>query len=62
MAQPGKGGKVHPGKRHNNPDTYKNGKPRIRGYNLARLTALLEKTAAKKEKRKIQNQIDRKTK
>jgi hypothetical protein len=62
MAQPGKGGKVHPGKRHNNPDTYKNGKPRIRGYNLARLIALLEKTATKKEKRKIQNQIDRKTK
>lgn len=62
MAQPGNKTRVHPGKRHNNPNTYKNGKPRIRGFNLTQLKALLEKTATKKDKRKIQNQIDRKSK
>ena len=60
MAQPGT--KIHPSKRHNNPMTYKSGKPRLRVLNLTQLKALLEKTSTKKDKRKIQNQIDRKTK
>ena len=62
MAQPGNKARVHPSKRHNNPMVYKSGKPRLRVLNLTQLKALLEKTSTKKDKRKIQNQIDRKTK
>ena len=62
MAQPGKTGKIHPSKRHNNPMTYKSGKPRLRVLNLTQLKALLEKTSTKKDKRKIENQINRKSK
>ena len=50
---------VHPSKRHGNPNTYKSGKPRLRGLNLKQLTALLEKTSIRKEKSKIQREIDR---
>ena len=45
--------RVHPGKRHNNPMQYKNGKPRLRPLNIAQLTALVEKTQRKKDKLKI---------
>ena len=62
MAQPGKGGKIHPSKRHNNPMTYKSGKPRLRPLNVTQLTALLSKTATKKEKCKIEREIARRTK
>ena len=62
MAQPGKGGKVHPSKRHNNPMVYKNGKPRLRGLNTKQLSDLLEKTQGNKNKDKIKREIERKTK
>jgi hypothetical protein len=62
MAQPGKGGKVHPSKRHNNPMTYKSGKPRLRTLNVTQLKALADKTSTKKEKSKIEREIARKSK
>ena len=62
MAQPGKGGRVHPSKRHNNPMTYKSGKPRLRGLNLTQLKTLVDKTSVKKEKSKIEREIARKSK
>jgi hypothetical protein len=59
MATPG--AKVHPSKRHNNPMTYKSGKPRLRTLNVKQLTALVEKTQVKKEKAKINKEISRRT-
>ena len=61
MATPGKGGRVHPSKRHNNPMTYKSGKPRLRTLNVKQLQALIEKTQVKKEKSKITREISRRT-
>ena len=58
MAQPGNKAQ-HKSRRHNNPMTYKSGKPRLRTLNVEQLTALVEKTAAKKEKSKIQREISR---
>ena len=58
MAQPGSS-KVHPSKRHNNPMTYKSGKPRLRGLNVNQLTGLLNKTQTKKERAKIVKQMER---
>jgi len=52
--------KVHPSKRHNNPNTYKSGKPRLRPLNTKQLLALLEKTQVKKEKSKIEREMKRK--
>ena len=52
--------RVHPGKRHNNPMQYKNGKSRLRPLNIAQLTALVEKTQRKKDKAKISREIARK--
>jgi hypothetical protein len=52
--------RVHPGKRHNNPMQYKNGKTRLRPLNIAQLTALVEKTQRKKDKSKITREIARK--
>ena len=62
MAQPGNKTRVHPSKRHNNPMTYKSGKPRLRTLNVTQLNALIEKTSAKKEKSKIIREIARRTK
>jgi hypothetical protein len=62
MAQPGKGGRVHPSRRHNNPMLYKSGKPRLRPLNVKQLSELLNKTQVKKEKCKIEREIARKTK
>jgi hypothetical protein len=56
----GPAGRVHPGKRHNNPMQYKNGKPRLRPLNIAQLTVLVEKTQRKKDKSKITREIVRK--
>ena len=53
-------GRVHPGKRHNNPMMYKNGKPRLRPLNITQLTALIDKTQRKKDKAKITREIARK--
>jgi hypothetical protein len=61
MAQPGNK-QVHKSKRHNNPMTYKSGKPRLRTLNVTQLTALVEKTSTKKEKSKIAREISRRTK
>ena len=52
--------RVHPGKRHNNPMLYKNGKPRLRPLNITQLTALVDKTQRKKDKAKITREIARK--
>jgi hypothetical protein len=61
MAQPGNK-QVHKSKRHNNPMTYKSGKPRLRTLNVTQLTALVDKTQVKKEKSKITREISRRTK
>jgi hypothetical protein len=53
-------GRVHPGKRHNNPMTHKNGKPRLKPLNITQLTALVDKTQRKKDKAKISREIARK--
>jgi hypothetical protein len=58
MAQPGNK-TVHKSRRHNNPMTYKSGKPRLRTLNVAQLTALVAKTQVKKELSKIQREIAR---
>jgi hypothetical protein len=60
MAQPGNK-VVHKSKRHNNPMTYKSGKPRLRTLNVAQLTALADKTQVKKEASKIKREIARRT-
>jgi hypothetical protein len=60
MAQPGNK-TVHKSRRHNNPMTYKSGKPRLRTLNVAQLTALVAKTQVKKELSKIQREIARRT-
>jgi hypothetical protein len=60
MAQPGNKA-VHKSKRHNNPMTYKSGKPRLRTLNVAQLTTLAEKTQVKKEVSKIKREIARRT-
>jgi len=52
--------RVHPGKRHNNPMQYKNGKPRLRPLNILQLTALIDKTQRKKDKAKITRELARK--
>ena len=52
--------RVHPGKRHNNPMQYKNGKQRLRPLNITQLTALIDKTQRKKDKAKISREIARK--
>lgn len=61
MAQPGNK-QVHKSRRHNNPMTYKSGKPRLRTLNVTQLNALIEKTSVKKEKSKIIREIARRTK
>jgi predicted HAD superfamily Cof-like phosphohydrolase len=55
----GSQGRIHPGKRHNNPMTHKNGKPRLKPLNIAQLTALVEKTQRKKDKAKITRELSR---
>lgn len=42
-----------------NPNTYKNGSPRLRGLNQTQLENLLEKTSLKKTKAKIRREIQR---
>jgi hypothetical protein len=61
MAQPGSK-PVHKSKRHNNPMTYKSGKPRLRPLNVKQLNELLNKTQTKKEKCKIEREILKRTK
>jgi hypothetical protein len=42
--------------------TYKSGKPRLRPLNVTQLTALLDKTQVKKEKSKIEREINKRSK
>jgi hypothetical protein len=58
MAQPGSKTQ-HKSRRHNNPMTYKSGKPRLRTLNTVQLTALVEKTQVKKEASKIKRELAR---
>lgn len=60
MAQPGNKA-VHKSKRHNNPMTYKSGKPRLRTLNVSQLEALVAKTQVKKEASKIKREIARRS-
>ena len=60
MAQPGSGKRVHPSKRHNNPNTYKSGKPRLRPLNTKQLSDLLEKAQGRKNQAKIERELKRK--
>ena len=61
MAQPGNK-QVHKSKRHNNPMTYKSGKPRLRTLNLNQLEELKNKTQGNKNVAKIQREISSRTK
>jgi hypothetical protein len=61
MAQPGNK-QVHKSKRHNNPMTYKSGKPRLRTLNLKQLEELKNKTQGNKNVAKIQREIFRRSK
>jgi len=47
-------------KKHANPMQTRTGKPRLGPLNVKQLETLLEKTSAKKNKAKIQNEIARK--
>jgi hypothetical protein len=58
MAQPGNKTQ-HKSRRHNNPMTYKSGKPRLRTLNVNQLTALVDKTQVKKEASKIKRELAR---
>lgn len=59
MAGPNKTVKLHPSKRHNNPDLYKSGEPRLRGLNLGKLVDLIKKSSKRKNQSKINREIAR---
>jgi hypothetical protein len=59
MAQPGNK-QVHKSRRHNNPNAYKSGKPRLRPLNTKQLSDLLEKAQGKKNQAKIERELKRK--
>jgi phage terminase Nu1 subunit (DNA packaging protein) len=52
---------VHKSKRHANPMQTKNGKPRLKAFDLKALYELLEKTEKSKKRHKIAREIARKT-
>jgi phage terminase Nu1 subunit (DNA packaging protein) len=52
---------VHKSKRHANPMQTRNGKPRLKAFDLKALYALLEKTEKGKKRHKIAKEIARKT-
>ena len=57
MAQP----QIHKSKRHANPIQTKNGKPRLKAFDLKALYELLEMTEKGKKRHKIAREIARKT-
>lgn len=59
MAQPGNK-QVHKSRRHNNPNAYKSGKPRLRPLNTSQLSELLNKTQGRKNQAKIERELKRK--
>jgi len=52
---------VHKSKRHANPMQTRNGKPRLKAFDLKALYELLEKTEKGKKRHKIAKEIARKT-
>ncbi len=52
---------VHKSKRHANPMQTRNGKPRLKAFDLKKLYELLEKTEKGKKRHKIAKEIARKT-
>ena len=52
---------IHKSKRHANPMQTRNGKPRLKAFDLKALYALLEKTEKGKKRHKIEREIVRKT-
>jgi phage terminase Nu1 subunit (DNA packaging protein) len=52
---------VHKSKRHANPMQTRNGKPRLKAFDLKALYDLLEKTEQGKKRHKIAREIARKT-
>ena len=52
---------IHKSKRHANPMQTRNGKPRLKAFDLKALYALLEKTEKGKKHHKIAREIARKT-
>ena len=48
---------IHPGKRKANPELTKNGKPRIKGWSLAKLKDTLEKQVTRKTAARYRNEI-----
>ena len=52
---------IHKSKRHANPMQTRNGKPRLKAFDLKALYALLEKTEKGKKRHKIAKEIARKT-
>ena len=52
---------VHKSKRHANPMQTRNGKPKLKAFDLKKLYELLEKTEKGKKRNKIEREIVRKT-
>jgi len=52
---------IHKSKRHANPMQTRNGKPRLKAFDLKMLNDLLEKTEKGKKRHKIAREIARKT-
>ena len=52
---------VHKSKRHANPMQTRNGKPKLKAFDLKKLFELLEKTEKGKKRHKIAKEIARKT-
>lgn len=52
---------IHKSKRHANPMQTRNGKPRLKAFDLKKLYELLEKTEKGKKRHKIEREIVRKT-
>jgi hypothetical protein len=53
--------RLHPGRRKANPDATKNGKPKIKGWALARLEEAIESASRNKEKARYRNEIARRS-
>ena len=52
---------IHKSKRHANPMQTRNGKPRLKAFDLKKLYELLEKSEKGKRRHKIEREIVRKT-
>ena len=52
---------IHKSRRHANPMQTKNGRPKLKAFDLKALYALLEKTEKGKKRHKVEREIVRKT-